>query len=483
MSTRRPLALLVPAFLWGACTSEKPETDRPVYDDTDVDSDDTVDSETAHSDDTDSGHTGETGDTGFPEVGELDLPDLGRKNILYIHVDTLRQDHLPFYGYDRDTLPSLHDHDWLVIDGLHGSAGWTIPSTASVLTGLDPERHGAIFLAPDKSEDYLEMEADTLTETLLAEGFWTASMSGNPWVSSMSDLTKGFESRRYIAKGIVEPNSQEIVDQALSWIDTAPEGDPFFLFLQPMDPHDPYWVDPAFRDVWLPEEQVPFDLDGTVEEQIGQIFAAFDQDEEFATYALNAVYDEQLLGLDRSLATLLDGLAERGRLDDTLVILSGDHGETLNDGEDRLWGHGGTLRQELIRVPLLILNPTIPGGEVRCLSENVDVLPTVLDIFGMTAPAGLDGQSMRDSCRPYAAANQFTGPSLFGMVAITDDRFKYAWLCKEHIETVYDLVADPHELSPIPPDDFPDIGLLRKTMQAEVDEVIEALPDMSCELD
>lgn len=463
-------SVLLPLLLAG-CTAGPSGKDLPG--DSAPDSADTGDTGNPDSTDTqgDSGESaphsdesGDSGETGAP-ADHLLLPDLAARNIVYVHVDTLRKDHLPPFGYARDTLPLLSARGWLVVDGIVASSSWTVPSTASLLTGVGPEVHGMRALSRDNPEDFLSIDVPTVTEHLAAQGYATGSFAGNPWVGANSDLHNGFTENLYLPKDTTRPNSEALVEAALDWLDGV-DG-PFFLFLQPMDPHEPYWVSPRDRGVFG-DGSPPFDLEADATTQGQQIYAAMEADEAGATQALVDVYDESLLGLDRSLDALLDALDAAGRLDDTVVILSADHGETLNDAGDRYWGHGESMREELVANPVLILAPGLAPGEARCVGRNEDMFPTLLDAMGLPPLEGVSGVSLRDGCRAQGRASLYTGSDFVGVLAATDGASRVVRYCKGTVEEeAFDLGADPTETSPTDPATLP----RGAELQAELDSL------------
>ena len=110
---------------------------------------------------------------------------------------------------------------------------------------------------------------------------------------------------------------------------------------------------------------------------------------------VNALYDEQILGLDRSIAGLLQMLERKGR-GNTLVVLIGDHGESL--GEHGKFGHGSSLEDEQVAVPFLVHHPDLVGGRKSCLASNLDVLPTLIRSLNLSLPEGLDGRPLQEGC-------------------------------------------------------------------------------------
>lgn len=414
------------------------------------------------------------------EPGRLELPDLTGKSVVYVHTDTLRSDRLQPYGYARDTTPRMASEPWLLVDGIYGSSSWTVPSTGSLLSAEPPEIHGMTNRDGDAATAYIEIYVPTVTEHLQAQGWATGLFAGNVWVAEQSDLWKGFDVVEHLPKTTERYNLQEHNERAFAWLDTLPEGQPFFLFLQPLDMHTPYWVAPEDRGYYTGGDP-PFDLDETDStEQMAQITSALQRDTETATAALNDVYDEQLRGLDRGVGELLDGLDARGLLDDVLFVFAADHGETLNDVGDRTWGHARWLNEELVHTPLLLRLPDGTAGSVDCIAPNQDLFPTFLEALGVPPMEGVSGRSLREGCDDMAVSTLYADRTTLESVNVSDGRNRVTRDCAEGTQRGWDLVDDPEERRPVDPSE------LRRGAElvARIDEVVASVtavyPDTIC---
>lgn len=414
------------------------------------------------------------------------LPDLRGYDVVYVHVDTLRADHLAAYGYARETLPRVGGEPWRVIDGLYATGPWTFPSTAALVTGAYPDQSG--FTDPGKIlPDRTYTLALPTVATVLADAGWaTAIYSGNTWVAELTDIGGSFDRVRYVEKAPGRYNLDRCVDRALDWLDTLPGDQPVFQFLQPLDLHLPYQLQAPELGTWGDPDR-PWDAATTdADTQTRQIMQALAADPEGATQQLVDAYDESMLGLDVGLRALLDGLEARGRLDHTVVILTADHGETLNDARDAYVGHGQSLREELVRIPFLVRVPG-GGGQEReepprptCVAPNRDVLPTLLDALGLPPLATATGGSLQAGCPGVAESSLWADEETLERVAVSDGAEKLERACDGSGSRGWDLLADPHELAPIDPTALRNGAALQASLDAALARIAAGAPSVDC---
>ena len=304
--------------------------------------------------------------------GKADPP-----NILLITLDTLRADHLSCYGYGKETSPHLDAFaaGATRYESCRATAPWTVPTHASLFTGLHPFEHGAhSFDIEDRTDNVFPFDGatPTLAEVLRGGGYRTGALIANQgYLGPESGLARGFDD--YTVERVSAP---ELNGKALAWIDGGDE--PFFLFLNYLDTHRPYNVDGgvAGSDGGSPdpthhpsalldrlyaqvmvEERVPDP--GLVEEIIGQ-------------------YDRAIGHLDAALGRLFASLDERGLLDSTWIIITSDHGEFF--GEHGLVEHSKDVYEEVLDVPLIVRAPGQELGEVLATPiSSVDIPRLVLD--------------------------------------------------------------------------------------------------------
>lgn len=374
-------------------------------------------------------------------------------NIVVLHTDTLRYDHTPWYGYGRLTFPRLAARTgWVRWERMYASSGWTAPSTTSLLTGLDIHNHGVRMVNEAYRDDLVQ---PTLASTYAEQGFATIFVSGNELFGFPAGLTAGFDVVELLE---VEPsNAAANFAAALEAIDLLAPGTPFVAHIQAFDPHQPWRPNPLDLGTWADLDTLPFDLLAAREGQQAGLAVELDSRDptriNAAKRAVVDLYDEELLGLDRSIEHLLLALDERGLLTNTLVAFTADHGESLFD-RGRNYGHGASLYEELVRVPLVFYNPTLTNASVDgCLGAVMDIHPTLLTAMDVPVPAGLDGHPLQEGCRPLVTSTIYReGPdgspvNLVQMTASTVD-FKLLRVC-DGAQLGYDLADDPGSLRPL----------------------------------
>jgi hypothetical protein len=387
-----------------------------------------------------------------------------RHNVVLIVADTLRRDHLPSYGYARDTAPFLEEfsREAVVHTGAISVSPWSLPAHASIFTGLYPGEQGAH--AP---RDWLPDDAETLAERLLELGYRTGGVSANPhWVGRRVNLHQGFEHfcdtpnprfpigsshfalhrhatellRRHMPLRLARhtlrpyPAASEVSVRALDWVDSLPDDAPFFLFLNYMSMHQPFFPPREIVHRWPGYDPALARIPLLTQPHMHGRQLSEEEREHYVSQ-----YDASLLYLDAQLRTLVEGLEERGVLDNSLVIFTSDHGEAF--GEHGMVGHTNSLYREALDIPLII---RYPGGEPRGrddrILENRVLFDRVLaHADGSRAPA--DDASWSLYAERYHPS--FQEP---WMRSVAFDRFKFI-ADNEGAEQLYDLEADPAETS------------------------------------
>ena len=341
------------------------------------------------------------------------------KRVVLVTIDTLRADHLGSYGNPKARTPRL---DALASEGVRFVSAFaptplTLPSHASLMTALNPPRHGvrnnAVFALPES--------LPTLAEGMSDAGFATAAVIGAMVLDRQYGLARGFD--HYDddlglltsggMQGIPERSATHVTNAALAWLDAAPEQ--FFLWLHYYDPHFPY-VAPFWR----------------------------------LSPDLLTRYAEEISYVDTELGRVLDAVREEWPGDDTLFVVTSDHGESL--GQHGEPSHGMAIYDSTQRIPLILAGAGLPRGSVVSTQVRlVDVAPTVLALAG-GGPLGevdgrdllpvLSGEEQRD--RPayletLATQLEYGWSPLLGL---RSDRFKYVRAPRPEL---YDLRKDPEE--------------------------------------
>jgi arylsulfatase A-like enzyme len=294
--------------------------------------------------------------------------------VILITFDTLRADHLGCYGYARPTSPNLDAFSKTadLYSRAAASSPWTVPTHASLLTGKFPFEHGAHTFetkpGAEMNVDVLAYGHTTLAEVLFDEQYDTVAFVANAaFLNPHWQMNRGFSVytwARLDAKGLNE--------RVFAWLETAGKR-PFFLFLNYMDTHRPYNTapveglleTPASRDKGLLDSLYAEVMPGTGPVPADLVRKVVDQ------------YDTAVANADRQFGSLVERLKARGLYDNTLIVVTSDHGEFF--GEHHLVEHSKDVYQEVLWVPLLIKNPGQAGPRtVATVTSSVDIPSLVL---------------------------------------------------------------------------------------------------------
>ena len=380
--------------------------------------------------------------------------DSAAPNIVIVVIDTLRADHVSHYGYARDTgrgLDPFASHS-ILFEKAYATSSWTGPSTVSILSGLTPSHHWAAFI--DRAS---VPKPTSLAETLRGKGWRTGAISANWAVSEAAGFARGFdwfvEAR---GAGSPYPDVGRVLTLAARWISRSPK--PFFLYLQPMNVHGPYFVPPRHESSLLgrqPPRRFVYWQGPMREAMSGKLEARREVDDAYLQ-SLTDQYDSAIRYTFDRLGEFFAKLESMGVYDDTLIIVTADHGEELFDHGG--FSHGFSLHEELVRVPLYLKPPgSRSGGRVDELVSVIDIAPTVLDAVGYAAITKLDGVSllqMRERSGQQAVerdvAFQVQWPKRCTARGIRSGRHKLLRI-EENYEGVrdevrlFDLIGDPQE--------------------------------------
>jgi arylsulfatase A-like enzyme len=395
-------------------------------------------------------------------------------SVLFVVVDTFRRDALSFYG-GRETTPCLaaRGEHLVRFDDVWSTAPWTGPSTGSLMTGLYPENHGVLRVDTDGVLGIIEppLSAPTFAGALQAAGWATALVSGNGWVSAGNGFSTGFDWANPWAGSRGRDGASELAGAAREWLATVPDGAPFFVHLQLYDNHYHYLPEAEFAGTWLESGPSSWTPDARGEDAVLDAYATLSEaDQARAREWLRALYDAETLQEDLELERTLQALEEAGRLEDTLVVVVADHGESF--GEEGQFGHGNSLRNELVRVPFLVYHPHLRGGVVTELVRSIDVLPTVLAGLGLPVPDGIDGVAVIPGAgAPFAYGSHFPSAATEVAVELTyvvAGNTKVVRTCATGEDWAFDLATDPVELDPRAPEVLLGAEALVDTLDATV---------------
>lgn len=322
---------------------------------------------------------------GPEEAPSRGRPARRRPNLVLVSLDTLRADHLSLYGYSRETSPEMAAiaRDALVFDRALASATWTLPSTATLLTGLLPVQH-----ALHTPGDRLAEGASPLAERLAAAGYRTAAFTDGGFLSHEFGLGGGFD--RYDTTGLSlerPKDAAETLGPAAAWAVRHGGAGPFFLFVQTYETHQPYVNRDGFADPFLDP-----DYRGGIGDRIR--IAPRELHPSGADLArVTALYDGEVARLDHFLGRFWSALRQAGLDRTTALIVTSDHGEELMEHGDLEHAFGKVFDPH-VRVPLVV---RLPGGtqgrRIAVPVSGIDVAPTLLHLAGLRAE-GLPGRSL-----------------------------------------------------------------------------------------
>jgi arylsulfatase A-like enzyme len=379
-------------------------------------------------------------------------------NVLVLLVDTLRADGLGCYGATPSPSPNL---DRLAAQGLVfaqaiAQSSWTLPSVASLFTGLHPRSHGAIGDDggnPDAAWGYLADGVVTWAEQASRAGITTVGVSANPLISRGTNLAQGFETFAELpwdAKARRWGAAAEINRTFLEWL--APNrGHRFVAWLHYMEPHDPYTPPDALRPP-VPPGAPPDVAAGwvlDVSRRLGKPGAPALPPEQLAY--LRALYRGEIRSWDAQLPALLAGLERLGVRDSTLVIVTADHGEEFL--EHGLLLHRAHLYDEVIRVPLVVVGPGVTPGRRIDQVQGIDLFPTLADVLGLDATAQLPGRNLLAPAPGRSAFVATDGQANDGtrraLEAVRQPDWKLIHAPVTDDFQLFDLGADPGEQTPL----------------------------------
>lgn len=376
-------------------------------------------------------------------------------NVILITIDTQRADSLGAYGNDGGHTPNIDRlaEKGTVFDRATSPVGTTFPAHATLLTGLNPRRHGVRY-----NGDRLRDDVVTLAEILGEHGYETMALVTYGSMVSRGGLGQGFVRTSHAKDGTPAHSTPPArITGMASGLLARKRPKPFFMWVHYYHPHSPYDV----------TEHAKADLDGYEGPfKDGASVKAYYRLKkkgvsEADQKALRALYDGETKEADAAVGTILDTLEKSGLAKNTIVVITSDHGELLGEHGDI--GHGPRLWDPVLQVPLVIYDPR--NEEARRVSQRVglvDLMPTLLDLVGQEVPAGLDGRSVGPAMRgedlddrPYYAEVAALAPSQKkknqkrdeGAVAVYLGDHK---LIEQDGETrMYDLAADAGEDSPL----------------------------------
>ena len=369
-------------------------------------------------------------------------------NILLITIDTLRSDHLSTYGYPRSTSPNI---DKLGATGIVFERAFTYwPKTrgsfAAMFTGLYAAQHGLTV----RDRDLPEFN-QTMAETFSAAGFRTAAAIDNGNLDAALGFSQGFDSyeQTWLSEESELARTEAITRFAENYL-TQQDETPFFLWLHYVNPHAPYQPPvnklKQFRGDGLVPRGPKLPLVTGYHGGINKKHVAVEGEFYWGDYIDR--YDAEILVSDEHVGRVINTLEETGQKQNTLVILTSDHGESLGE-HDYFFDHGNDLFNPSLRIPLILSLPGIlPSGKREpSVVSSLDIFPTVLDLSQVSYPPGLSGKSVLPTIRGTKSRlhNQMFFQNDQHLFAISNGRLKVIRNPKNGTFSLYDMHLDPTE--------------------------------------
>ena len=448
-----------------------------------------------------------------------------RPNIIYITIDALRADHLGTYGYENAKTPNIDAFaaEGAVFEQANSQAPWTFPSFASQFTSLYPSdlnlstdnRHISLMYSR-----FLDPSHVTMAEAIQAAGYRTQAIVTNPWLRPEFGFAQGFEGFTQVDDArmfhfskmsdmslvtvarqmpalyslirnaytaitgnpgeplVWDVRADRVTEEAVSWLRTNQDA-PFFLWIHYVDPHYPFDPPPDFRPTVdnVTAERLAY-LSSYNEEDVYTGRARLRPEDKAAIIEL---YDGEIAYTDLYMGKLFDEIDAMGLRDNSLVILSSDHG-------DEFWEHGGyqhgqSLYDELIRIPLIMRGPGIqPGSRLAADVQHIDLLPTLVAVAGGTIPKEVKGRSLLPVLQATSGSEEVYNfaEALF----LTEEKktvrgqgYKLIYAPYSQQVELYDLRNDPGEQQNLADSDPAQAERLERELQTWLESTGSALGD------
>ena len=417
----------------------------------------------------------------------------GSPNVVVVTFDTIREDYFGAYG--NPTVKTPH-FDSLATDGVLFSSAWsqipvTGPSHTTIFTGQAPWEHGNL-LNGIPIDDEIPLMAEYLREDF---GYSTGAFVSAYVLDGDLGFSRGFEvydddfgwlqgwadtlpgkliagaGRHFNPEHVLERRGERTVDHALGWIGNQDERRPFFVWVHLFDPHGPYEPPPPWDTAYYSGD--PRDPSHTSMEEVSGVAGYLTESLDGITDVdwVLAQYAGEVSYADAQLGALLDGIDAIGQTDNTLVVMAGDHGESL--GEHNVWfNHGDDLYLPSTAVPLAIRFPgkITPGSVVDQPVELTDVAPTIYELIGVASPEGVKGRSLSPAISGNGIVRDYVRGLCFDREAnlkarsrgeITQPVYRMVSLRRNNSlfvhreaagtgDVYYDLTEDPTEMTPAP---------------------------------
>jgi len=309
-----------------------------------------------------------------------------RPNVVLLSIDALRADHLSCHGYERETTPVIdslaEENAWF--KRAYSSSSHTREAVPSLLTGR----------YPDEFADHgYSLFGDSIGEMLQENGYETAGFHSNPYISRAYGFGDGFDTfddDLYLGDSKLLALGQRLFDKlrnrhyaraetinerALDWLDQQ-NGEPFFLWNHYMDVHGPYQPPKRFRNEFINDSISNRESKRLYRRSVDDPESITEEERELQ----QALYDAENRYVDKQIGDFLAALKQRDHLEDTLLILTADHGDAF--GERGYYGHPRKVDEELLHVPLLVRGEGVPESTIDVPAGTLDIVPTILEEVG-----------------------------------------------------------------------------------------------------
>lgn len=363
-------------------------------------------------------------------------------NVLLITLDTVRADHLQCYGYERNTAPRMCSlaKQGILFEKAMTQSSWTLPAHASIMTGVYPHEHGA-----ENFEVSIDDNLPMLAEILKNNNYSTSAFVSVEFVSEKYGFDKGFDvfdSTSIKKEDLVLMGSfaKDLTQSAMHWLEQNDQK--FFMWIHYFDPHNAFlyhntsgFAYPKAINYTLRWRE--FEWDWNV---VPCPFCDYFEENEEQYISL---YDGEIFFVDSYVGKLLDYLKQEGLFDNTIIIITSDHGESFNNHD--LVGHDNFLYADLIHVPLIMFVPNTQPYRDDKLTETKDILPTVLDLLNISKPARVgDGFFIGNLTYAFSEVHNRNENR---RIAVNHEDWKLIYTLNDRYFELYDLEDDPDELN------------------------------------
>lgn len=315
-------------------------------------------------------------------------------NFILVSIDTLRADHLSCYGYSKKTSPHLDSlsEDAVLFKNAFSTTSWTLPAHVSLLTSLNSPNHGMIYTLQKLNPNIL-----TLADILRNNDYFCAAFTGGGLLNGKYGFSKGFDTYQHIIKAgdlsVRIDEAESLFRKTSEWLDRNNEKK-FMLFLHTYQPHTPFENNSEVGKIFLSKNAKWKRItQGEIFAEKGLIHTVLSKEE---TDNVIALYDGEIRYTDEYLIKpMMNKLKELNIYDNTMIIITSDHGEEFY--EHKSWLHGNNLYNESIQIPLIIKFPNsrYKGMKIENIVRIIDIMPTMLDAAKIDpSPFNLDGKSL-----------------------------------------------------------------------------------------